>query len=469
MESPETFQKLSISAQAVVAGENPVTNASFKVLIQMIQAFSNDHFINKTEEAIIPELQLVSDSLPEFCKLLKGESEKDSTASSNNNPKIETQWGGKIKKLGAGRLLIVEIISNLVQSRCSYSLEAINNCKENPLGICLDLFFEFEWHNILHGAVYKMVSLILQGGNITKKAAAPIQQQPKFQSIFSSMSKVTLGEQPIDANNAAFESEKRVARLQLLSLQECLFNNCKLLDRLVNAYYLSGEAVGDMQEHHRSIRNESSVSPPLPTPSPSPKNDKIGYHGSKGYMGYVHQMANACAKLMDEELQLQKQQQNNEGNAKYPATAAAKSTPTWNELVGSDLFEVNIITSRPLGGAKPDINAMVSGAAALGFSMNLGGSKTSVTSLDELMNKMTGGSYDDDEDDEREDDEEDDEDGNHGQSAHENKSQEVGMFQLSDSHPGDDNDWAHFDNAFGDNIQFPPIDSNDSEEKDDGL
>ena len=139
-------------------GDEKLSTASLQVLNQLVHAFAlerwakpgslfveNGTFANpssvESQGQIPAELELIVDKLDDLCALL---------IVPEDGAKTQTQYGEKVNKLGFRRLEAVQLICMLIHSKYPKAIESVALSKSKPLGKCLDLFFEFEWANLLH-------------------------------------------------------------------------------------------------------------------------------------------------------------------------------------------------------------------------------------------------------------------------------------------------------------------------------
>ena len=63
---------------------------------------------------------------------------------------LRTQYGKEVERLGLLRLRVVELICMLIHSKFPQVIEEIATSPSDPFLKCLQLFFRFEWMNLLH-------------------------------------------------------------------------------------------------------------------------------------------------------------------------------------------------------------------------------------------------------------------------------------------------------------------------------
>ena len=378
------------------------------------------------------ELAPVLKALPQLCTCLRDGSQ----GMAPELTMLHTQWGGEIQRLGMRRLLIAELFGTLIQSQIPAVVKAVADCTENALGACLDLFFEFEWNNLLHGVVERMLHVVIAAGGDLSLA---LQQQHDpsanlvgdagemggfgmgSQASSPTMNAIGDGaggdalEEEHKAKERAVENMRRALRAVHLPLQRVLFGpQCNLLDRLVEACRVNDAAVEASEELYTGLRAAAASS----TADPAAEQDlktSIARHGQKGYMGHVYRIAldiDAAIKSQEALLEARAPPLDATDVAEpldlLPVAAAARTNEGWKELVEYDLAQINAIVGRPLGGDRPQ--------QVSSFLDKMGSDFLSVEELDRdiALRQLEGlregdlGSADSDEEDD--DDEEDDED-----------------------------------------------------------
>jgi len=133
------------------------------------------------------------------------------------------------------RLLLAELLGSLIVS--GLVSNQIVECEANPLGILVNLFFEYEWNNALHSVVERVIRAILTG------------ERPRDDSSVVDASKA----------GAAHDEEATLKRKQELRawtkaalepLNGVLLQNCRLADRVIEAYQtnMSAREAADRRE-----------------------------------------------------------------------------------------------------------------------------------------------------------------------------------------------------------------------------
>jgi len=75
---------------------------------------------------------------------------------------LKTQYGSLKPPVGPLRLKVIELMVALL--RCNTLPELCNRIAALDLiPLAIDLFFTYEWHNILHGLVEHIIQMILSG------------------------------------------------------------------------------------------------------------------------------------------------------------------------------------------------------------------------------------------------------------------------------------------------------------------
>src|SRR5690606_16774677 len=142
----------------------------------------------------------------------------------------------------------------------------------DPVTALLDLFFKFEWNNVLHSIVERTVKAILLGETNTVRAIRAIQEKDA---------------QVKEANNAKAQQEQEATVQALMPLQKALFmSSPNLIARILDAYDSNAAAVRVVEERYVQTSTGGTV-----------KADDGPRHGQKGYMGHLRNIANACAEL----------------------------------------------------------------------------------------------------------------------------------------------------------------------------
>jgi len=132
--------------------------AGGETMIRCLEIFHNllQHSIIQQGDANFPLtiLHSCSEQLPALSKMLQSAPEE---------PSLTTTFGVIPERFGSKRLCVVDLISDLIETQ---SLDqAIAVCKSGVLQIILDQFFKYEWHNLLHCCVLRIMSAVLNNSS----------------------------------------------------------------------------------------------------------------------------------------------------------------------------------------------------------------------------------------------------------------------------------------------------------------
>lgn len=301
---------------------------------------------------------------------------------------LDTQWGGQIAKFGVGRLLLVELISYLVL--CGYPSVAkeIADMEPDPLGLCLDSFFNFPFNNMLHSVVEKTFRAVLVGDS------------PGAKHIELSAAKDP------QSRNVALEKTKieRAATLEaLVPLEAVLFGpQMRLVERILDAYEKNAAAERVVEERYVLQTNAAAACDVSADSVDLLKTTP--WRPPAAYMGHLNSIANGCADLIAS--------QTERGGPAFDALDAALKQ-RWFEFVHGKLSEIKRLTSQPLGGAplKRDGAKSANFHSPGGSLSSFGSSSISgLFGIHKDMDLKFGGDDDDDVDDDNDDDDDEDED-----------------------------------------------------------
>ena len=305
---------LIIASKDLNSATDAATRVLSAVVIAYTQPFSGGDLFSSKKECC-PEIERLVKRLPELVAKLTPEGDEQL---------LDTQWGGRIARLGMGRLLLVEVISHLILCGHKAVAKEMAYMDCDPVKALLDMFFKFEWNNVLHSIVERTIRAILQGNTPTVKSisALPFKDNQEQQ-----------------LNTQKAEKERVSTVDALLPLQKSLFvSQPSLIERILDAYDSNAAAVRVVEERYVQTRqaNDGGLNGESGT-----SGTRSAQSGQKGYMGHLRNIANACAEVIDA--------QNQNGGAIIDALSE-ELKQRWFDFVNGKLAECNQIVSKPLGG-----------------------------------------------------------------------------------------------------------------------
>jgi len=344
------------AVEIVVANPAPsLANALVRVLLQVVIAHTGSPAAGHA--AIVSrELQSIVAQLPALCTVLKADSAAEL---------IETQWGGRIRPLGMTRLLLAELVGSLIVSGLVSGV--IADCAEDPLGLLVGLFFEYEWNNALHSVVERVVRAILTGerprDEVTAAAAAAA-------AMMAGGAEATLVQTDDEAIRVRRLELRAWTKQALAPLCDVLLERCRLCERVMEAYAASTAA---KQATRRRSEGDVAV-------------DRASTL-RKAYMGYVHSMSNALRQ-----------------------SGLCDGVAGWPEFVAGELAAANAHIATPLGGGKPSLDRPSAAGGGL-MAGSPGGHHLGSLGMFSMQGRGAGwGNEADDDDDDDEDEYDDDQD-----------------------------------------------------------
>lgn len=363
---------LIASSSSLNSATDAATRVLSAVVIAYTQPFSGGDLFSSKQESC-PEIDRLIRRLPDLVNKL---------SSRGGEPDlIDTQWGGRIVRLGMGRLLLVEVVSHLILCGHRSVAKEMAYMECEPVNALLEMFFAFEWNNVLHSIVERTIRAILQGNTPTVRSITILPSKDAQEQV---------------ANNQKAEKERLATLEALLPLQKSLFTaKPSLIERILNAYDSNAAAVRVVEERYVLTRQGNGSALQSDSTNLAPR------HGQKGYMGHLRNIANACAELIET--------QNQSGG---PAIDALDEDlkQRWFDFVNGKLAECNQIVSKPLGGGpqmKKDPfhqSPALSALASPFVEENFFSTKSRVSERPRAMNLEDEPEGDDDDDDEEEDD-----------------------------------------------------------------
>uniref|UniRef100_A0A7S2R7Q7 Uncharacterized protein n=1 Tax=Mucochytrium quahogii TaxID=96639 RepID=A0A7S2R7Q7_9STRA len=263
--------------------------------------------------------------------------------------------------LGVYRLKIVELICMLVHTKYPDAIERVASCEENPLGLCIELFFKFEWNNCLHSVVERTLQFIFLGGvseeslgfetdDGNEDAVGALFGQAE--SSADAENDAEKNEQQIKLRQEEISREQHAANLALLPLQNCVLKRCDIISKLLDAYKANGQAVTETEQYWSAVEGRTVSSLP----------QGIRKSGPLGYMGFCHRLVNTIALVsasQRNERDEHKAELSGGENTidmftdSYPALVATENHEEWIKLLQDEIADINLVEQCELGGTRP--------------------------------------------------------------------------------------------------------------------
>lgn len=160
----ETEEVLSTLLQYVLSNPNPRPLAPNSAMISglsvIIELLRHSPILK-----FVPESEVSLDKLPVTYSVILKELDKFKTILSITHPANDTiaTTMGDIEPLGFARLKVLELVSALSMS----NYQVVDNVlmEKDMFNLVLDLFFHFQWNNVLHAHVVNMLRRGLEGAN----------------------------------------------------------------------------------------------------------------------------------------------------------------------------------------------------------------------------------------------------------------------------------------------------------------
>mmetsp|Transcript_6373 Transcript_6373/g.14944 ORF Transcript_6373/g.14944 Transcript_6373/m.14944 type:complete len:624 (-) Transcript_6373:68-1939(-) len=151
LQSPESVRRL---LERMLAGGSSTLDHGLTVLVELVRSSASQGAQRTSSNEVSPLIAEVLKQLNELVNVLR--KPPPMTPIVNTTGKLDPP-------LGSNRLKILEVVHALVQLKLPAVEEAMISLKVMPT--CLDLFFEFEWHNFLHNLVKSLLDMIVKGEN----------------------------------------------------------------------------------------------------------------------------------------------------------------------------------------------------------------------------------------------------------------------------------------------------------------
>lgn len=266
------------------------------------------------------------------------------------------------KYLGIHRLKIVELLCMLIHTKYPKAIDAIASdpgtdpSKPNPLSVCLDLFFHFEWNNCLHAVLERTFQFIFLGGVSEESMGFDTGSSSDMEDEEEDEESQFYGDGGADGSGQAggpenpmvskrirarqeeIAREQETANNALLPLHKALFYSCGLIDRLLWAY-------GDNQSCMKSTEEFWAASEAGIKAEPSARSC-----GQRGYMGFCHRIVNTIALLAA--AQRNEREQHDTPGKEWPALESTNKDE-WVDLLQGEIANINAIEQSVLGGSRP--------------------------------------------------------------------------------------------------------------------
>lgn len=130
-----------------------VSIAAIQVLTQLVNAFALARWAKSVdgEEPISTSVE-ANPNTPDELKMILAKLQPLTEMLDQAPPSglLRTQYGKEVERLGLLRLRVVELVCMLIHSKYPEVIQEIATSPANPLLRCVQLFFRFEWMNLLH-------------------------------------------------------------------------------------------------------------------------------------------------------------------------------------------------------------------------------------------------------------------------------------------------------------------------------
>lgn len=274
--------------------------------------------------------------------------------------------------LGMHRLRIVELTCMLVHTKYPDAIARVIACPGHPLDICLDLFFQFEWNNCLHSVVERTLQFCLRGGvseesigfdDGSEDSAQEDEDIDGAESFFGrregitiktgeSSTVVEMSEEHMRLRQEELAREQHAANLALVALQHHIFQQCKLVQRLLQAYGENRESVSETEKFWAALDEKRT----------SEVRGTVRSCGQRGYIGFCHRIVNTVA-LVASINRSEREQRNLKGEtssdqtsidpSSWPALDAIENNEEWASLLEGEISDINAVEQCLLGGMRP--------------------------------------------------------------------------------------------------------------------
>ncbi|KAL9652266.1 hypothetical protein ABK040_011926 [Willaertia magna] len=151
--------KVLVKLMDTLLANNQVLNEGISLLHTLIDT-SIDLMDTDFDENLPNAIKVILSKLPDLVNLLK------ELPTDNNNTLVLT-FGTLNPPLGETRLKVIEFLSSLYHIRCEPVEKALIEC--NVLNVVIDLFFKYEFNNLLHNLLLNIISFILSGDSQSLK------------------------------------------------------------------------------------------------------------------------------------------------------------------------------------------------------------------------------------------------------------------------------------------------------------
>jgi len=376
--------------------------ASLQVLTHLVHAFALERWSEPSEQFkamqglvhvtsmerhgdIPPEIDVIVNALPNLASCLHTAKHAERFGITEERAK---------KYLGLHRLKVVELICMLVHTKYPRAIEAVASSTENPLNVCLDLFFQHEWNNCLHSVVERTMQFSLLGG-VSEESIGMDEgsigsgndEEGDISSFFdrrqlgvpSESDAVQNGDQSsgnqsermqerIHVRQIEIAREQKIANTALWPLQKVIFEECSLISRLLRAY----------EENKACLEDTAKFWSRLDRHEAPEVRGNLRSCGQKGYMGFCHRIVNTIALVAETQRNESRDEgTNSEDEERWSILWAADLNPKWKEFLETEMTEVNRVEQLILGGERPQTMSE-QGSEGLGggmedFGASLGG------------------------------------------------------------------------------------------------
>ncbi|GBG29403.1 Serine/threonine-protein phosphatase 6 regulatory subunit 3 [Hondaea fermentalgiana] len=348
--------------------------ASLQVLTHLVSAFAlerwsdpspamlaqtgDSHVTTMAKHGALPaELETILDRLDDLTACLLPEKHATLFAVSEQRA---------LRVLGMHRLRIVELACMLVHTKYPAAISRVATSSVQPLNVCLDLFFQFEWNNCLHSVVERTLQFCLRGGVSEESIGFDTGSENSTQEEEREDSNLFLGARSgfpggsgaadgkLEGNEAQerlrqseLMREQAAADAALVALQRHVFDSCKLIDRLLDAYRANRESVEETEGFWAALDEKRA----------GEVRGKVRSCGQRGYIGYCHRIVNTVAMVAssnrsDREVLAGRDEEGSE-KPSWPALEATDSNKEWATLLEGEISDVNAVEQCLLGGMRP--------------------------------------------------------------------------------------------------------------------